>query len=546
MNLLSFLDADKAIKNLRADAPSHRLLLACGHTYEVYEPFLRGYAAQRGLALDVEGLPFGTLAQAIRGDRDLGNAVFVVYPWDLASVLDWYTGLPNQTVGADQIYSEAKEVLDALRSHSDKPVLYIPAPIPPATGSIKSDAVVGATLARLVAENGGQVLDGVDFSLESYITRGIAAPAAGISLIAQTAISLRYGVVDNPKKVLVTDLDNTLWSGIVGEDGADNLISEPNGPGHKFHLYQSFLHGLKCRGTLIAAASRNSLADAEAGLAAQSAINTDDFVDVMANYGTKSSMLLSLAQKLNLGIDAFVFVDDNAIEIEEVSTALPDVTCLHFPKRTDDFPDFLDTLGRLFDKSQITEEDVLRTQNYKRQLKSVAPADLSSDRLRTFLRDQDMRLTVFDRSKCDQTRAIQLINKTNQFNMNGRRWSDEEINNTLENGGKLISARLEDRNGTYGEIIALLMDARRHTLAYVMSCRVFQRRVEYAFLSSLNALDILPKSFGYEATERNEPFKLFMDELGVVETEQNCQPLSLSVIANVCHRETELFDVVLP
>lgn len=543
MNRHSFLESIEAVAGLSEDAPKRRLLLACAHTYEVYEPFLRGYAAERGFALEIDGLPFGTLAQALRDGRDLGRAVCVLYPWDLAPGLDWYTGLLAHVDTPDRIYSEAKQTLDALQKHPESSLVYVPAPIPPVTSSLRIDARLHSRLALMVAAQGGHVLEGVEFSLDSYVSRGIPASARGLSLIAKESISLRFGEVENVKKVLVTDLDNTLWRGVIDEDGPDALFAEPNGPGHIHFIYQTYLRKLRSEGTLIAVASRNSPADVETGLLGQTAIGKDDFVAVMAGYGTKSSMISGLAEKLNLGLDSFVFVDDNLIEIEEVSTAMPEITCLHFPDHADEFPEFLRLAGKCFDKTRVTEEDQLRAVHYKKRLDSVNPVDLSSDRLRPFLRDQNMRLTVFDRSRKGQARAIQLINKTNQFNMNGRRWSEEEVMDVLVKGGRLLSASLEDRNGSFGEITALLMDAERHALAYAMSCRVFQRRVEHAFLATLSEAGLLPVSFGYETTSRNEPFRVFLSELGVEKPTSDPGHLLTVGIDRMCRPETELFTI---
>ena len=121
-----------------------------------------------------------------------------------------------------------------------------------------------------------------------------------------------------------------------------------------------------------------------------------------------------------------------------------------------------------------------------------------------------MRLIVHDRSQGDRTRAVQLINKTNQFNANGRRWSEEEIAAVLERGGRLFGASLADRAGSHGEIISCLVGPEGIIEAFVMSCRVFQRRVEHAFLVALAARGVRPSGVRYAGTERNEPFRQFV------------------------------------
>ena len=128
-----------------------------------------------------------------------------------------------------------------------------------------------------------------------------------------------------------------------------------------------------------------------------------------------------------------------------------------------------------------------------------------------FLKDLRMVLTIYDRTKGQWTRAYQLINKTNQFNLNGRRIDESYVANILTDGGRMFTAKLEDRAGSHGEIMACLVDRYGRVQALVMSCRVFQRRVEYAFLIWLyrywkgNAL-----TFEFSATKRNEPFRKFL------------------------------------
>jgi FkbH-like protein len=162
-----------------------------------------------------------------------------------------------------------------------------------------------------------------------------------------------------------------------------------------------------------------------------------------------------------------------------------------------------------------------------------------------FLKDLGMTLTLHDRSRGDRTRAVQLINKTNQFNLNGRRVTDPEIGDVLEAGGRLYSASLSDRSGSHGEILSCLVSAEGVITAFVMSCRVFQRRVEHAFLAWLASQPHPLGAMDWASTPRNEPFAQFLRELTGAET-----PAAGTVIisfADVCDRfsrDTDLFKIV--
>jgi len=247
-------------------------------------------------------------------------------------------------------------------------------------------------------------------------------------------------------------------------------------------------------------------------------LGLDDFVVVLASYNAKSAQIASIAEQLNLGLDAFVFVDDNPIELAEVSAQLAGVQCLQFPSRDEELPSFFRELAGLFAKREITEEDRQRTDLYRARLASMAPSDATGADLTTFLRDLEMRLVVHDRTIGDRTRAVQLINKTNQFNLNGRRITDDEVAAILSAGGRLFGATLSDRNGSQGEILSCLIDSAGMIRAFVMSCRVFQRRVEHAFLAWL-AENGPPIGLDFTETPRNEPIRQFMQDPAFIMTD---------------------------
>src|SRR5205823_5504713 len=175
-------------------------------------------------------------------------------------------------------------------------------------------------------------------------------------------------------------------------------------------------------------------------------------------------------------------------------------------------PPLCDELTRLFAKRETTAEDRDRTEFYRRRLATMPPSDAAGGDVTVFLRDLEMKLTVHDRSIGDRTRVVQLINKTNQFNLNGRRVADEEVARAVAVGGRLYSATLEDRSGSHGEILACLVSRDGVITSFVMSCRVLQRRVEHAFLAWLAAQPDRLSGLAFAATARNEPFqKLLAD-----------------------------------
>jgi FkbH-like protein len=268
-----------------------------------------------------------------------------------------------------------------------------------------------------------------------------------------------------------------------------------------------------------------------------------DLVTIIASYNSKSAQISQLAQELNLGLDSFVFVDDNPIEIEEVSRALPSVTGVLFDSKSAALPGLLERLTGLFGKATVTEDDARRTEMYRTRLKSAAPSTAQGADLTEFLSSLQMSLTIRERSPGDHARCLQLINKTNQFNFNGRRISEAELEATLTAGGHLIGATLDDRNGTHGEVIACLIDAEGTIEAFVMSCRVFQRRAEFAFVAWLAAQRFAPRQYRYVPTERNEPVRMFLEQLKLSPVE-GLIPFDGARMREECAADLALFRVL--
>ena len=151
---------------------------------------------------------------------------------------------------------------------------------------------------------------------------------------------------------------------------------------------------------------------------------------------------------------------------------------------------------------------------YRRRMEITEqlPLDDKGGDLRSFLTDLSMELVIYDRSKGDRDRAIQLINKTNQFNLNGIRISDEDVKEIIEKGGKLFTAKLDDRTGTHGEILSCLIDKNGLVHSFVLSCRVFQRQIEFAFLCKAIEIFQSDLTFKFKKTEKNTPMYNFLND----------------------------------
>ena len=522
---MNFLEARRLIAEFTGGADLS-FLFALSGTPDPFRLYLQAAGAKRGVATRPRFLPFNTLHQHLATAQAGDAEVFLLLPSDLVPEADWRSGLPVGRTSVKEALRHAERVAEQLRGRGHAQVLYLPGPIPPITGTPGGEQELRRGLESIAAGLGATLVPAEAFSLGSYFASGCPVGGAWLGRVADLAVEALVTTPRPTAKVLVTDLDNTLWAGVIAEDGAEAIEYRAEGGGYRHYVYQTLLARLRREGVLLAAVSRNDPAVVRPPLASgQMPLSEADFVAVVASYHPKSAQIRQLAGELNLGLDAFVFVDDNPVEREEVQQALPEVRCLAFPTHDDQLPALLDELAALFQRRELTEEDRERTAMYRRRLEGMAPAATEGADLTVFLATLGMRLILHDRTEGERTRAVQLINKTNQFNANGRRWTEEEIAAVLGRGGRLYGATLEDRSGSHGEVISCLLGPDGVIEAFVMSCRVFQRRVEYAFLSALAAHGTRPAAVRFAVTERNEPFVRFIEDPAFGSGDADLRPL---------------------
>lgn len=474
--------------------------------------YLRAVAARAGRRAEPATIAFNTLQQFLLAEAGPMREVALLLPWDLVPLADWRSGVPVGVV-AGEVLAQAEAVAARIRRRADLACVYLPAPLPPMFGDPADAGMVEAGLLAIAHGLGARVLDAGLFSLASYLASGCPVDGGGLAVVAEALVDKALGRAPASAKVLVTDLDQVMWSGIVGEDGPEGVAMDPEGPGFRHFIYQTFLARLKADGILLAAVSRNHPDDALAPFRlGRTRLGLDDFVALVASYEAKSAQIAQLAERLNLGLDAFVFVDDNPIELAEVGGTLPAVTAVAFPASEIEMPAFLARVNACFPRRGVTDEDRQRTELYRRRFEGMAPSGAQGADLHDFLAGLGMRLAIADRGGGDRTRAIQLINKTNQFNLNGARLSDAEVEAVLAAGGRLWTATLSDRTGSHGEILAALVSADGEMVSLVMSCRVFQRRVEFAFFRWLASRPDSPRRLRYAETPRNSPLRQFLED----------------------------------
>jgi len=355
-----------------------------------------------------------------------------------------------------------------------------------------------------------------------------------------------------PMKGLVTDLDNTLWDGIVGEVGPAGVYWDLDNHSQGHGLYQQFLSELASEGVLIGAASKNEPSIvAEVFNRKDILLRNEEVFPMAVSWGSKARAISTILSQWNVGPDSIVFVDDDPLEIAEVQQAHPRLTCLRFPSNDPQgIYDLLIRLRDLFGKASVSNEDKLRLESIRANSvyqNELADADGFSEAL---LERAQAKVTFTAVKTNSDTRALELINKTNQFNLNGRRLSEAEWHSYLNKEDSfLVTVSYEDRFGSLGKIAVILGRQRAPILqidTWVMSCRAFARRIEYQTLMFMfNKFDATSISFEYKKTDRNAPISKFVSDLCSNHTATNCELTRrhfLEICPHLFHQVLESID----
>ncbi len=288
------------------------------------------------------------------------------------------------------------------------------------------------------------------------------------------------------RKCLVLDLDNTLWGGIIGEDGIEGIQLGPTTEGRPFMEFQRYILSLYKRGIILAINSKNNRDDALEGIQNHpySILREKHFASIRINWGDKVTNMLEIADELNIGIDSFVFIDDDVINREMIKKALPEVAVIDLP---DDPALYLETLmaENHFHTLQITDEDRKRGQVYADQRRREDSKSCFTN-LDEFLAGLEMKVTIERDNPLHISRISQLTMKTNQFNMTTKRYSEEKIREFTEHKEFIVfSVAVNDKfgdNGISGVAIVETSSLQWRLDTFLLSCRVIGRRVEEAVL----------------------------------------------------------------
>ena len=341
--------------------------------------------------------------------------------------------------------------------------------------------------------------------------------------VANNLANILKAIFGLSKKCLVLDLDNTLWGGIIAEDGVENLqIGHETPEAEMFTDFQNYVLDLKRRGIILAVCSKNDAEIAKSGFNhPDSVLKLSDFAAFYANMKPKSENILNIARDLNIGVYSLIFIDDNSFERQLVRNILPEVSvpevdagnCYSYIRAVEE--------AGYFETVSISNDDLKRAETYSANNRR-REMQLSAKSYEDYLQSLEMEAEIAPFKEIYFDRIAQLTNKTNQFNLTTRRYSRADIQNFAANSNYItLYCRLKDKlgdNGLISVVIAERKGANLDILLWLMSCRVLNRGVEYVLMDSLIER---AKIFGvkiirgvYFQTQKNKLVANFYEDFG--------------------------------
>lgn len=348
-----------------------------------------------------------------------------------------------------------------------------------------------------------------------YSRDGLNIVSNEINRILCSAFSVR-------KKIIVLDLDNTLWGGVIGEDGLEGIELSDHKEGQRYYDFQRQLLEMKKRGVMLAVNSKNNEEDAEVAFQRHPSmlLRDDDFVSRKINWENKDVNLQEIESELNLTESGFIFIDDNPVEREIVKDKCPEILVPDFPADTSELLGFAEKIW--FEQCRplrIVAEDLKKTEMYLNEAKRIQEKkeNLNLDdyiaKLEMVINIHKMRLEEIDR-------VTQLINKTNQFNVTTKRYTQVEIEEIASNPGNVIYVIYSsDKYGDNGLISVIILLERNKDVwidTFLMSCRVMSRKLEEVIINEIASKYSEKRSIIGEfiPTTKNMPVKELFDRLG--------------------------------
>ena len=541
---MTLAEALNTVRNAPSGADPFEVMLACGFTPLHLRTFLCAHLQHRLPQRSVRvgaGLYGDILGTLERISGESVHALAIVLEWsDLDPRLGYRaTGSWGEDSIRDMLNVAAAalrglaEAIGGVASHVRIAVSLPALPLPPLFGTpgwqtseselLLEHAISGFALGlarrRGLAVANRRLLEEESspprYDLKSDLSLGLPHTPAYADALAFTLARLLAPAA--PKKGIITDLDDTLWDGIAGEAGPDGVSWDLAGHHHLHGLYQKLLASLSGRGILVGVASKNDPAVVEQVFQRPDLLLPSNAVfPFEVHWDAKSGSVARILEVWNIAADAVVFVDDSPTELAEVAAAHPGIRCLRFPKG--DYRAGLALLHELRDlcaKEEVSAEDSLRLASIRQAAQFQHPAS-SASAPESFIQQADASITVEWSPAAGDSRALELVNKTNQFNLNGVRFTEADWRIRISQpGGVLAVLSYRDKFGQLGRIAVIQGKRDGFVLdvgVWVMSCRAFARRIEHQCLKTLfSRLGVSEIRFAFQPTPRNGPIQQFFE-----------------------------------
>ncbi|MDX2031471.1 MAG: HAD-IIIC family phosphatase [Blastocatellia bacterium] len=499
-----------------------RLAILRSFTVEPLVPLARAMALAGGIDLTVQTGDFNAYAQEIldpgsRLHQFAPDAVLLaVQTRDIAPEL--WDGFPSlseerRQAAAERVIAELEGLLARLRESSAAHIIVHGLELPPhaglgilesraSAGQRESIREINRRLREFAATRRGVHLLDYDEVIAGYgrerwyderrwLTMRLPMVADAMPRLAEEWVRYLHPIAGRICKALVVDLDNTLWGGVIGEDGMEGIQLDAGYPGAAFQALQRAILDLRDRGVLVAISSKNNAADALAAIERHPGmrLRPEHFAAMRIDWNDKAANLRAIASELNIGVDAIAFLDDNPAERALIRRELPEATVIELPA---DPMGFAAALRRspVFERLTISAEDRERGRYYAEQ-RQRSDLQHSTASLDDYYRSLAQRVAVRPADAQTVPRIAQLTQKTNQFNLTTRRYTEQQIEALAgAPDSRVYSARVEDRFGDHGLVgvaIVRAHDAVWEIDAFLLSCRVIGRTVETALLAFLAA-----------------------------------------------------------
>jgi FkbH-like protein len=511
-------------ERLRTHLPFQRCRLAVlrSFTVEPVVPLLRAAAWVNRVDLSVRVGEFNAYAQELLDPagwvytEEQDAVLLAVQTQDVAPALwDGFAGAPAADIRAtvDRVLEEFRHWVQIFRSRSQAYLVIhnLETPARPRRGILDAQSAssqaevireINAGLVRLASEYSGVYLLDYDALAaahgksrwrddQRWATVKLPIRPEGVAALAAEWVRYVCPIAGRAAKVLVVDLDNTIWGGVAGEDGPAGLQCSREHPGIAWWNVQSVLRDVRQRGILLAVSSKNQREDVVEAFRAhpEMPLSLADFAAERIDWRDKPANLREIAVELNVGLDSLVFLDDNPAERERVRRDLPEVTVLELPADPMGFAPAIRNCP-LLERLAVSDEDAHRSRYYSEQRERAAALDGSSG-VEDFYRSLRQEVAIATVDGASLTRAAQLTQKTNQFNLTTRRYSEQQIAEFMAGPGcAAYTVRVSDRFGDNG-LVGVMLTRDEGGICridtFLLSCRVISRTVETAMMSFLVA-----------------------------------------------------------